>query len=531
MPIALPNFDFSRPWLRLVCSLLLFGLTLYLGLWVLYNSHMQTLERQSKESAQRAVALLEIMLSHAQDANQALEPLLGKPCEQALPAMRQQAALVPFVRTVNLLSQGVVYCNSLSGAVHWSFNREAYVDGRLRLASGSQVRADHPVLLLKSSQELHGAVVSSIDGDYLHLLLRTGDNTSRRLLHVGDQWLDDEQVLSNGAVSLPTLASHQVFSSRYPFAIYAGHDMSSLWPSLWQEKQWVILLLTGFSLGLALCIWWLLGRPRSPISELERALRNEEFVPYLQPLVVSESRRVMGAEVLMRWHHPTAGVIRPDLFIPQAEESGLIVPMTALAMKEVARSLGKARQHIPHGFHIGFNISSAHCNDMGLLAECRSFLAHFAPGQVVLVLELTERELLVATPQTLSLFKQLNELGVQLAIDDFGTGHSSLAYLQQFQVDYLKIDQSFVSGIGTESLSQHIVDNVIDLAIRLDLALVAEGVESEHQADYLRAKGVDYLQGYLFARPMPLRQFCEEQLPEEAQSRQPDVVCRTSNEI
>ncbi|MGL5308225.1 MAG: EAL domain-containing protein, partial [Aeromonas veronii] len=130
----------------------------------------------------------------------------------------------------------------------------------------------------------------------------------------------------------------------------------------------------------------------------------------------------------------------------------------------------------------------------------------------------------MSDPQTLSLFRQLDEMGVKLAIDDFGTGHSSLAYLQQFHVDYLKIDKSFIARIGTESLSEHIVDNVIDLATRLGLALVAEGVESERQADYLRAKGVDYLQGYLFARPMPLRQFCEELLPEEAQTRQPDGV-------
>ena len=126
----------------------------------------------------------------------------------------------------------------------------------------------------------------------------------------------------------------------------------------------------------------------------------------------------------------------------------------------------------------------------------------------MLVLELTERELLVTNPQTLSLFRQLDEMGVRLSIDDFGTGHSSLHYLQQFHVDYLKIDRSFIGRIGTESLSEHIVDNVIDLGRRLGLSLVAEGVETEQQAAYLRGKGVQYLQGFLFARPMPLRQFC-----------------------
>ncbi|WP_265449645.1 EAL domain-containing protein, partial [Aeromonas salmonicida] len=107
-------------------------------------------------------------------------------------------------------------------------------------------------------------------------------------------------------------------------------------------------------------------------------------------------------------------------------------------------------------------------------------------------------------------FRQLDQMGVKLAIDDFGTGHSSLFYLQQFHVDYLKIDQSFIGRIGTESLSEHIVANVIDLGARLGLLLIAEGVESELQAAYLRAKGVDYLQGYLFGRPMPLKHFCDD---------------------
>lgn len=228
---------------------------------------------------------------------------------------------------------------------------------------------------------------------------------------------------------------------------------------------------------------------------------------------------MVGAEVLMRWQHATEGLIRPDLFIPQAEESGLIVPMTVNLMKTVAKTLHPVQEQLPEAFHISFNISAIHCRDLSLVAECRAFLAHFQPGRVALVLELTERELLVANPHTLSLFAQLDEMGVKLAIDDFGTGHSSLIYLQQFHVDYLKIDRSFIGRIGTESLSEHIVDNVIDLGRRLGLALVAEGVETEHQAAYLRGKGVHYLQGFLFARPQPLRQFCQGLTAGEADSQ------------
>ncbi|MFB2829405.1 EAL domain-containing protein [Aeromonas jandaei] len=105
------------------------------------------------------------------------------------------------------------------------------------------------------------------------------------------------------------------------------------------------------------------------------------------------------------------------------------------------------------------------------------------------------------------MFAELRKLGVLISIDDFGTGHSSLTYLQQFQVDAIKIDRSFVEMIGTDALSSHIVENVIDLAKRLELILIAEGVEKQPQADYLRARHVDYLQGYLYGRPMPMAQF------------------------
>ncbi len=134
-------------------------------------------------------------------------------------------------------------------------------------------------------------------------------------------------------------------------------------------------------------------------------------------------------------------------------------------------------------------------------------MAHTRDKNIQLVLEITERETLITDGSTIQLIEDISNMGVRLAIDDFGTGHSSLAYLQNFKVDTLKIDQSFVRRIGTEPLSQHIVDNVIDLGLRLGISLVAEGVETLQQADYLRDKGVGSLQGYLFGRPVPMQDF------------------------
>ncbi len=240
---------------------------------------------------------------------------------------------------------------------------------------------------------------------------------------------------------------------------------------------------------------------------MQRALEAKEFIPYFQPVVQGDNKSWSGAEVLMRWQHPKEGLVRPDLFIPFAEHSGLIVPMTRSLMRQTAALLAPLSASFNKPFHIGINITASHCRDLELVKDCREFLDAFEPGSIHLVLELTERELIEPTAITLQLFEQLRELGVKIAIDDFGTGHSSLGYLRQFNVDFLKIDQSFVAMIGIDTLTSHLLDSIIELAVKLDLALVAEGVETREQSDYLSAHQVNFLQGYLFGKPMPGAEF------------------------
>ncbi|MCF7745412.1 EAL domain-containing protein [Aeromonas veronii] len=517
------RIDLSRTGLRFGGALLVFTLPLLVGAWLIHSNYVQELKAESSASAHKARTLMESMLDHAEQANRSVLPLVNAPCRDNLLVLRKKVAIEPFLRSVNLVRNGIINCTSLFGEANDADDGSIYTGRKLLLMSGNRVRQNHPLLVVRTEQG-KDAALSAIDSTQLSFMLSMSGKSSALYLQVGSAWLNESGRYLSEAPTLHRGISQALTSSHYPFTIHAGYAMPVYWKSLWAARHLALSWLAVSSLLLAWLVWWVLGRPGSPTDELRRALRAREFVPYLQPLIASHDGKMMGAEVLMRWEHVNEGVIRPDLFIPQAEESGLIVPMTTHIMKQVATRLNRSQEQLPDGFHISFNISAAHCHDFALLAECRAFLGHFVPGKVVLVLELTERELLMSDPQTLSLFRQLDEMGVKLAIDDFGTGHSSLAYLQQFHVDYLKIDKSFIARIGTESLSEHIVDNVIDLATRLGLALVAEGVESERQADYLRAKGVDYLQGYLFARPMPLRQFCEELLPEEAQTRQPDGV-------
>lgn len=503
------RIDLARMKWRLGCALLVLALPLVVGGWMVHDSYEQELKNDASASASKARTLLERMLDQAERANLEVLPLAGRPCSDNLLLLRKRVALEPFLRSINLVRQGIINCTSLFGPAREVDDGSRYTDRKLLLMSGNLVRKNHPLLVVRHERG-RDAALSAIDSSQLSFMLTLSSDPSELFLQVGSAWLDESGHFQSAPPQLNSKLALTLASQRYPFTIHAGYAMPIYWRALWEARHLQLIWLGASSLVLSLLVWWLLGRPGALTDELRRGLRAREFVPYLQPLIASEGGNMVGAEVLMRWQHATEGLIRPDLFILQAEESGLIVPMTVNLMKAVAQKLQPVQGQLPEAFHISFNISATHCRDLSLLAECRAFLAHFVPGRVLLVLELTERELLVTNPQTLSLFRQLDEMGVRLAIDDFGTGHSSLHYLQQFHVDYLKIDRSFIGRIGTESLSEHIVDNVIDLGRRLRLSLVAEGVETEQQAAYLRGKGVQYLQGYLFARPMPLRQFCRE---------------------
>lgn len=514
--MTIPFLDLSRPWLRLWCAFLCLMLPLILGIGLLQKDYEKQLQEASALQAARILRLMEEMIEQADTTNQGVISLLDRPCATATLDLSKTAALASFVRSISLAHDGKFYCSSIFGALEWVDNITTFEQGKLALVSGNPVSPNHPFLSVRKVVR-SGEIVTVIDSDYLTYLLTFTSSAAVSWLRVGDNWLDRDGRFHHG-YELPLSPYLGIArSAEYPISVYSLYAPApGLWP-IWHSQRAGVIVLITFSLLFSAIMWWLLGRPRSPIGELARAIRAQEFVPFLQPLVDARTQQVRGAEVLMRWRHPSVGMINPDLFIPQAEASGLIMPMTEQLMQKVASALSQQIEEIPDGFYISFNISSACCKDLTLLNACREFLAPFPPGKIQLSLELTERETLTNDIPTLSLFEQLDALGVKLAIDDFGTGHSSLVYLQQFRVDTLKIDQSFVQRIGTEHLSRHIVDNVIDLGVRLGIRLIAEGVETAPQAAYLCDKGVDMLQGYLFGRPIPIEQFIQSMLARQEQ--------------
>lgn len=228
-----------------------------------------------------------------------------------------------------------------------------------------------------------------------------------------------------------------------------------------------------------------------------------------QPVVDAKNQQIAGVEALMRWSHPSAGNIPPDAFISFAEAQNLIVPLTHHLFDLIARDAPTLKDILPPGAKLGINIAPSHLIAESFQQDIRRFNASLPDNYFQLVLEITERDML-NQEKAMSLFSWLRGEGIEVAIDDFGTGHSALIYLERFTLDYLKIDRGFVNAIGRETITSPVLDAVLTLTQRLNLVTVAEGVETEEQAAWLREHGVDYLQGYLISRPLTLQQLIEE---------------------
>jgi diguanylate cyclase (GGDEF)-like protein/PAS domain S-box-containing protein len=244
-------------------------------------------------------------------------------------------------------------------------------------------------------------------------------------------------------------------------------------------------------------------------SDLAEALARGELEVHYQPTLSIATGEVQGAEALLRWHHPTQGLLQPTLFIPIAEETGHIVPIGRWVLHQACRQAQRWNEQFPDAAPLGMsvNLSGRQLGDDALVADVAAVLADTAIDPATVVLEITESVLMDDVEAVTSKLRQLKDLGVRLAIDDFGTGYSSLAYLRQFPVDILKIDRTFVEAASSGAAGgEALVRAVVDLSASLHLATIAEGIEQQDQADLMLALGCPTGQGYLYARPMPPQQ-------------------------
>jgi len=243
-------------------------------------------------------------------------------------------------------------------------------------------------------------------------------------------------------------------------------------------------------------------------NDLRRALVDDQFELHYQPIVELDSGRVVKAEALLRWHHPERGAVPPQQFIPIAESTGLIGEIGDWVFRSAALQVRRWRADIDPGFQVSVDRSPAQFRGGGATAQTwtDALAALGLPGSSMAV-EITEGLLLDATEEVSAQLLAFRDAGIAVSLDDFGTGYSSLSYLQQLDIDYLKIDRSFVHALGAGGSGRPLCKAMIVMAHELGLRVVAEGVETAEQHEWLRRAGCDFAQGFFYARPMPVAAF------------------------
>ncbi|NIY46089.1 cyclic di-GMP phosphodiesterase [Cedecea colo] len=438
-----------------------------------------------------------------------VQPLTVADCRLVSGELTSRAAFNVNVRAFVLIRHGVAYCSSATGRLHMPMNSlipgiDLNKNNDLFIMNGTPMMPGKPTIAawFKNQEVGERGVFITLNANLIPYLLftaRQSDVLSMAIVIEGKALT----TLSPGVVNTDSLPPHPTRIAAltdYPIKIY-------LYGSLWPLEDIQFSILAGLIFGLfsgVLGSYFLFARMRSG-KEILTGIKRGQFHVVYQPVVDAQKLEMQGVEALLRWEHPTAGAIPPDAFIAFAEAQQLIVPLTRHLFALVARDARQLQNILPPGAKLGINLAPGHLHAPMFKEDIMAFAASLPPQHFKLVFEITERDML-KEKEAMGLFCWLHKRGFEIAIDDFGTGHSALIYLQRFTLDYLKIDRGFVNSIGMETVTTPVLDAVLTLAKRLDMTTVAEGVETREQAKWLIERGVNYLQGYYFSRPLTLTQ-------------------------
>jgi sensor c-di-GMP phosphodiesterase-like protein len=298
-------------------------------------------------------------------------------------------------------------------------------------------------------------------------------------------------------------------SKQYPLVMTVSMPRSGVVANH-DDLRRIGIVITG-TIALVILLFALLlikRQPPDPNAEMARAIRDDEFVPYYQPVVDLQSGRLLGAEVLVRWRTPDGTMIEPGAFVLLLESSGLVLEFTRKLMRRVRKELADVVGPRPY-MSIAFNVAPRHFDDALILHDVATIFDGSGIRLSQIVLEVTERHEVADLTNMRRTIAALQRVGCKVAIDDVGTGHSGLSYILKLGVDIIKMDKMFVEAIGSEGHSKAIIETLIDLAKNMRMEIIAEGVETFDQVTYLRERGIGAAQGYVFAPPLPAGTFLQ----------------------
>lgn len=489
----------------------------------LYISHQQSLDIETAsalslaDELQRRTDKTNVQIKYAFVALR--KDNVANPCsEEHIKLMREIGVTASYLQGVGHVANGRWMCSSMGnhgkgielGPVDYISTTGASVRMQVQLSIAPEMRF---IMIEKYGYAaiIHRELPLDVFEDNRDISLASVNTSTGRLLLTRGvfkkEWL--RPLPKGGYVSF--------FDGEYVVALRRSNDFD--WTSvaavpvkyvdIRSKKLSMVLVPVGIAAGilLAIALYFLAKQQTSWPSVLRVALKRKEFFLEYQPVIDLQTGHCLGAEALMRWRRANGKLVAPDLFIPIAEESNLILRITARVLELIERDVPKLLQDHPD-FHFAINLSAADLQSVNIVSNLAGLMEHTWIKPKNLIVEATERGF-VNTELAHDIAREFRKMGICVAIDDFGTGYSSLSYLTTFKVDYLKIDKSFVDTIGTDAATSTVVLHIIEMAKSLDIKMVAEGVETEMQAEFLRERGVQYAQGWLFAKAMSIQDLAQ----------------------
>lgn len=490
---------------KLMLSVFLALVLLASGLSFIGIHQLHSERENARQSAQRILTYTEELLGEASDA--AKRSLLAQKvmCNARKP--HEQAFLLnhyPHIQAISFLQGNTVGCSSLTEAQRKIIPPLLFSHIGITGAPTKTLLLDMPTLYYLANIE-NNTLLINISASFINNAFNIDGIQGNMYLQIGGA-----QVWSDGSILYASGKTNDHFmhlsSVSFPVSVAWEYPLSITLPRFIAENTSLIAFVLLASTLCGYIFWRLVGYFTSPLQTLQQAITQRQIHPFYQPFFNGDTGKIAGFEVLARWKHPSYGYVSPDIFIPLAEQHQLIGPLTRLLMQQITADFHQAIHHFPDGLYICINISAQNCLDPHFEHDIGDMLLNLEAKKRHIVVEITERHPLHITPQLSEWLASLRRSNVAVALDDFGTGYSNLAYISALNPEFIKIDKMFVSQIDDKA-DTRLVESVIELAKKMRLKVIAEGVETQAQVDYLRAKKVDFMQGYFFCRPLPAEDF------------------------
>ncbi|MGP8305535.1 EAL domain-containing protein [Vibrio sp. YIC-376] len=485
------------------------------GYSVISSAAISSLDSNARYDSEMISLRVLSLLNSVQSINESNVLLWRDDCQHLIEHGQELVLINPYIRSISRARNGHVDCSTITKDKRvglditdtWTHNRLSYFPQspllKPSIHSGDVIVNVHE----KGVQMLYGILPEH----FSNFLYTDLNHDHYRLLAVIDDYLfsaDAPPMLMTDS-SLVELKEESKLSNQF-LDIYYDITPSDYWAYILDRWLSVYLIFTFVSNAVAGVTYYASLRFDWKTMAIKEGIIKRQFVPYAQP-IVNQYGDILGIEILARWLHPKLGLISPAYFIESAERSGQISEITHVLMDKVRRELHDCRQWLDNGFHVGINACAAQITRRDFFEDCQLFLNEFGEN-LVLVVELTERQKIPLDLLTLEAIDSLKSMGIKIAADDFGTEHSTLSYLRMLQFDYLKIDKQFTDLILKKETELPVIENLIDLVHRLGIESVAEGVEEKVQVDFLSARGITNFQGYYFVKPEPLHDFIESRI-------------------